>query len=158
MTELVVLREELAAELARWGRLGELYVRRGPGLVAVRARRGRVAPWGRPRFLGGDSALVRSLEGWPGCLLRNDAEGDPFGQALLEELKAEAVVLIRDRSRLLAAASLSNLDGATPPVESELRRVAARFAARLLTLENPRGAGHDRHGVPEEGRRIPDPE
>jgi len=161
MMDGAALREDLAAELASFGDLERLYVRQGSGLVEVRGRRGRAARWGRSRFLGGDSALVRTLESWPGILVRRLGEGDPFGEALLEELDAEAVVLMRHRGRLLAAASLQVLNPTTPLVEADLRHTATRFATRLARLENTSGSirNHDAYrGTEGDGTKISDRE
>ncbi len=114
----------LESDVAPWARVAAWLRCEGGELVPMGSRR---LP---PRPAGG-SALARTLRGRREILLEA-AGADAFSTAMLEELDAEALLLIRQRGRVAVVAVLVDL---APSAHLDRRRLEAIAARAGRSLE-----------------------
>ncbi len=110
----------LAGSLSPFGSLLAVYVRQGRDLV----------PWGPPgrrrlRPLAGSSALARTLHDLPGPILGPGAD-TALGRAVLQELQADAALLVRAQGHLVAVATLGCDEAHREDLEAALPDIAVR--------------------------------
>lgn len=100
MVDLAASCDELERELAPWARISTIHHGVGGRLVPIWPRRLLARPSMR-------DTLTRTLSSRRETLLH--AEADSFVRAALEELRADAALLLRAQGRLVAVVSLVDL-------------------------------------------------
>ena len=135
--------EETAPRIEALGRPGMLYLVCEGELVELSVERGRPTPVasrsGRRRRLGADSALARTLRSTATSAL-GLGDADPKGEppaavrdALLQELRAQAALLVRERGQLAAVvcvAALREGGRCETPLAAVAHEVEASWQAR----------------------------
>ena len=144
MIELDAWCDRLERDLVPWARVAAMFLCEGEQLRTLRSRRLV------QRSLRGQ-ALARTLASRREILL-DAAVADAFGRALLEELRAEALLLLRDRGRLVVVAALVGL---APSARRDRRRLEAIGTRASVSLELVGDGSRDRPALVQTSQTNP---